>query len=175
MTKYKKTLTEVATVLQIPYPALYKHRHRPEFIKTERGYNVEKILNYLEEQERIKEQEEKEQNLLGAEEELLEKQVKLEHAKLKCRLLELQIKTKEGNLVEVNQVLESRTKEITRLKRGLSDMVKRLPSELKMTDEATIKMKLNEAVNNILSDIAELIIDNWIETDETELEEMELI
>lgn len=54
-------------------------------------------------------------------------------------------------------------------------MVKRLPSELKMTDEATIKMKLNEAVNNILSDIAELIIDNWIETDETELEEMELI
>jgi hypothetical protein len=49
MTKYKKTLTEVATVLQIPYAALYKHRHRPEFIKTERGYNVEKILNYLEE------------------------------------------------------------------------------------------------------------------------------
>ena len=102
MTKYKKTLTEVATVLQIPYAALYKHRHRPEFIKTERGYNVDKILNYLEEQERIKEQEEKEQSLLGAEEELLEKQVKLEHAKLKCRLLELQIKTKEGNLVEVN-------------------------------------------------------------------------
>jgi hypothetical protein len=54
-------------------------------------------------------------------------------------------------------------------------MIKRLPSELKMTDENTIKMKLNEAVNNILSDIAELITDNWIETDENELEDIELI
>jgi hypothetical protein len=90
-------------------------------------------------------------------------------------LLELQIKTKEGNLVEVNQVLESRTKEITRLKRGLSDMVKRLPSELKMTDENTIKTKLNEAVNDILADLSELIIDNWIDSDETELEDIELI
>lgn len=99
---YYKTLSEVATALQMPYSTLYKHRHRPEFNKTARGYNLNKITEYLNEQERIREEEEKAQNLLGAEDELLEKQIKLETARLKCRLLELQIANKEGNLVDVN-------------------------------------------------------------------------
>lgn len=99
---YYKTLSEVATALQMPYSSLYKHRHRPEFNKSARGYNLNKITEYLNEQERIREEEEKAQNLLGAEDELLEKQIKLETARLKCRLLELQIANKEGNLVDVN-------------------------------------------------------------------------
>ena len=74
---YYKTLSEVANVLQIPYTALYKHRHRPEFTKSARGYNLKKITQYLEEQEQIKEDEEKAKSLLGAEEDLLEKQIKL--------------------------------------------------------------------------------------------------
>lgn len=171
MKNYVKSLSELANHLQIPYTQLYKHRHRPEFIKSERGYNVEKIVNYLEEQEQIREQEEREQNLLGAEEELLEKQIKLEHARLKCRLLELQIKTKEGNLVDVNYVLETRTKEITRLKRSLTEMIRTLPIELKLTDEATIRTKLSEAVNAILADLTEFITDDWIDNNE-EIEEL---
>jgi hypothetical protein len=170
---YCKTLTEVANILQIPYTALYKHRHRPEFTKSQRGYNVKKITQYLDEQEAIKEEEERTQNLLGAEEELLEKQVKLEHARLKCRLLELQILTKEGNLIDVNTVLETRTKEITRLRRSLTDMVKHLPKELIEQDEATIRSKISDAVNGILADLSEFITDDWTETEnEEELEEL---
>lgn len=172
MTKYAKTFTDLATILQVPYATLYKHRHRPEFNKSERGYNIEKIVKYLEELEQIREQEEKEQNLIGTEEELLEKQIKLEHAKLKCRLLELQIKTKEGNLVDVNQVLETRTKEITRLKRSLTELIRTLPVELKMTDEVTIRIKLSEAINNILADLSEFITDNWIDNSEELNEEL---
>jgi hypothetical protein len=47
MKNYVKSLSELANHLQVPYTQLYKHRHRPEFIKSERGYNVEKIVNYL--------------------------------------------------------------------------------------------------------------------------------
>lgn len=127
---YYKTLTDVANALQVPYTALYKHKHRPEFTKTTRGYNLKKITEFLNEQERIQEEEEKTKNLLGAEEELLEKQLKIETARHKCRLLELQILQKEGNLVDVNTVLETRTKELTRLRRSLTDMVRKLPQEL---------------------------------------------
>lgn len=99
---YYKSLSEIASVLQISYSSLYKHRHRPEFSKTARGYNLNKISDYLNEQERIREEEEKAQSLLGAEDELLEKQLKIETARHKCRLLELQILQKEGNLIDVN-------------------------------------------------------------------------
>lgn len=165
---YCKTLTEVANKLQIPYTALYKHKHRPELTKTARGYNLQKITEYLDEQETIREEEEKAQSLLGAEDELLEKSIKLEHAKLKCRLLELQILQKEGNLVEVNSVLESRTKELTRLRRSLTDMVRKLPVELSNQDEATIRTKISEAVNDILADLSEFIADDWTNNEEEE-------
>lgn len=168
---YYKTLSEVATALQMPYSTLYKHRHRPEFNKTARGYNLNKITEYLNEQERIREEEEKAQNLLGAEDELLEKQIKLETARLKCRLLELQIANKEGNLVDVNQVLETRSKEITRLRRGLTEMVKKLPNELINNDEETIRIKLSDSVNGILADLSEFITDDWSSDEENEIEE----
>lgn len=163
---YCKTLTEVANMLNMPYTALYKHKHRPELTKTARGYNLNRITQYLDEQEQIREEEEKAQNLLGAEEELLEKQVKLEHAKLKCRMLELQILAKEGNLIDVNKVLETRTKELTRLRRTLTDMVKKLPIQLHQQNEDTIRTALNEAVNGILADLAEFIADDWASDEE---------
>lgn len=52
---YCKTLTEVANTLNIPYTALYKHKHRPELTKTARGYNLKRITQYLDEQEQIRE------------------------------------------------------------------------------------------------------------------------
>jgi hypothetical protein len=165
---YLKTLTDVANALQVPYTALYKHKHRPEFTKSARGYNLKKITEFLNEQERIQEEEEKTKNLLGAEEELLEKQLKIETARHKCRLLELQILQKESNLVEVNTVLETRTKEIMRLKNSLTEMVKKLPIELCNQDEATIRTKISEAVNNVLSDLSEFISDDWTTNDEEE-------
>lgn len=172
-TTYCKTLTEVANKLQIPYTALYKHKHRPELTKTARGYNLKKITEYLDEQENIREEEEKAQSLLGAEDELLEKSIKLEHAKLKCRLLELQILQKENNLIDVNTVIETRTKEISRLKKGLIEMTKQLPIECKNADEDTIRLKVTEAVNKIIADLAELIADDWCNGDEEPQEELE--
>lgn len=168
---YYKTLTDVANALQVPYTALYKHKHRPEFTKTTRGYNLKKITEFLNEQERIQEQEEKTKNLLGAEEELLEKQLKIETARHKCRLLELQILQKEGNLVDVNSVLETRTKELTRLRRSLTDMVRKLPQELVQNDQNTIRTKITEAVNAILSDLSEFISDDWTNNDVELIEE----
>lgn len=138
-TTFVKTLTEVAAMLEIPYSTLYRNKHRPEFTKTARGYNIKKILNYFDEQESIREEEEKTKSLLGAEEELLEKQIKLETARHKCRLLELQILQKENNLIDVNTVIETRTKEISRLKKGLIEMTKQLPIECKECDEDTIR------------------------------------
>lgn len=170
---YYKSLSEIASALQISYSSLYKHRHRPEFSKTARGYNLNKISDYLNEQERIREEEEKAQSLLGAEDELLEKQLKIETARHKCRLLELQILQKEGNLIDVNQVLETRTKEITRLRRGLTDLVRKLPSELKDLDENSIRNKISDAVNAILSDLSEFIMDDWQSDDEDEQETIE--
>lgn len=170
---YCKTLTDVANMLQIPYTALYKHKHRPQFTKSARGYNLKKITQYLDEQEQIREEEEKTQSLLGTEEELLEKSIKLEHARLKCRLLELQILQKEGNLVEVNTVLETRTKEITRLRRSLTDMVRKLPTELIDQDEQTIRTKVSNAVNEILADLSEFIADDWTTNEEEPLTELD--
>jgi hypothetical protein len=46
---YCKTLTDVAKELQVPYTALYKYKHRPEFSKSARGYNVQKITEFLDE------------------------------------------------------------------------------------------------------------------------------
>lgn len=163
---YCKSLTEVAQLLNVPYSQLYKHRHRPELNKSARGYNLKKIADYLDQIEQIREEEEKAQNLLGTEEELLEKQVKLEHVRLKCKLLELQILSKEGNLIDVNKVLETRSKEITRLRRGLLEMVKKLPIQLQNKDENSIRTALNESVNGILADLTEFIQDDWQDEEE---------
>lgn len=171
---YMKSLADVAITLQVAYSQLYKYKHRPEFAKSARGYNVKKIAQFLDEQEAIKEAEEKQQSLLGAEEELLEKQLKIETARHKCRLLELQILTKEGNLVDVNQVLETRTKELSRLKKNLTEMVRKLPIELKETDELTIRTRLSEAVNAILADLSEFIQSDWVADDDEIEEELEL-
>lgn len=158
---YVKTLADAAKILQVPYTQLYKHKHRPEFTKGARGYNVKKIGDYLTEMETLREEEEKAQSLIGAEEELIEKQIKLETARHKCRLLELQIKQKEGNLVDVNQVIESRAKELTRLRSTLTEMVMRLPMEVQGMDEDGIRCRLSESVNAILADLSEFIQDDW--------------
>ena len=168
---YYPTLREIADNLGVPYNSLYKLKHRPEFQKSERGYNLKKIANCLEELERIREEEEKEKSLLGAEEELLEKQIKLETARHKCRLLELQIAQKEGNLVDVNYIIETRTKEITRLKKHFTEMLNHFPNELKNSNEMTIKNKLSNKINEILADLAEFIIDNWEEEEQLNTEE----
>ena len=167
---YYKSLSEVANVLQIPYTQLYKWRHRAELNKGSRGYNIKKIAEFLEHQESIRLEEEKAKSLLGAEEELLEKQIKLETAKHKCRLLELQIAQKEGNLIDVNTVIETRTKEISRLKKSLTEMVKRIPQECKFCPDYEIQEKLNTAINEILADLAEFITDNWSDNTSEEVE-----
>lgn len=166
---YVKTLADAAKELQVPYSQLYKHKHRPEFSKGARGYNVTKMADYLADQEAMREEEEKAQSLIGAEAELIEKQIKLETARHKCRLLELQIKQKEGNLVDVNQVIESRAKELTRLRRKLTEMVQKLPIEMKDLDEDGIRCRLSDAVNDILSDLSEFIEDDWEVMDDDEL------
>lgn len=84
-------------------------------------------------------------------------------------MLELQILAKEGNLIDVNKVLETRTKEITRLRRSLTDLVKKLPLQLQQQDENTIRTALNEAVNGILADLAEFIADDWTSEEDEEL------
>lgn len=170
---YLKTLADVANALQLPYSRLYKLKHRPEFQKTARGYNVKKINAFLTEQEQIREEEEKEQSLLGAEEELLEKQIKLETARHKCRLLELQIAQKEGNLVDVNAVLETRSKELSRLRRGLQELVLRIPVETANKGEEEIRACLSAAVNVILSDLSEFIADDWSDRDPVMIDEEE--
>lgn len=171
--KYVKTLSDVATKLGVSYAVLYKDKHRPEFIKSSRGYNVDKIAEYLNEKERIKEEEAVAENLLEAENELIEKQIKLETAKHKCRLLELQIKQKEGNLVDVEQVLDTRAKEISLLRKNLTEMVKNLPKELKDKDEDEIRSIISSSVNNILSSLVEFISDDWTDTNDEEINDYE--
>jgi DNA-directed RNA polymerase subunit L len=86
-------------------------------------------------------------------------------------MLELQILAKEGNLIDVNKVLETRTKEITRLRRALTDIVKKLPIQLQQQDENTIRTALNDAVNGILADMAEFIADDWTSEEEEPITE----
>lgn len=168
-TTFLPSLREVSNRIGVSYQKIYNLQHRPEFQKTPRGYNLKKIETYFQEQERIKEEEEREKNLLGAEEELLEKQIKLETARHKCRLLELQIAQKEGNLIDVNFILETRTKEISRMKKHFKEMLNQMPIELQNQNENFIREKLSSRINAILEDLAEFIIDNW-EEEEIELE-----
>ena len=170
---YYKSLSQVSGALGIPYTALYRHRHRPELNKTQRGYNLNRIRQFLDEQQAIKQEEEKTKSLLGAEDELLEKQLKIETARHKCRLLELQILQKQGNLVDVNKVIQTRTKEISRLRRNLIQMVRKLPNELKNNDQDSIRIKLSQAVNGVLSDLSQFIQDNWDENNEQIEQEIE--
>lgn len=74
--------------------------------------------------------------------------------------------------MDVNTVLETRTKELTRLRRSLVDMVKTLPKELLEQDENTIRTRISDAVNAILADLSEFITDDWTEDNEEELEEL---
>ena len=167
---YAKSLSDAASILNIPYSQLYRHKHRPEFQKSARGYNIKNILQFIEEQDRIKEEEAKQDELLQQEEEFIEKQIKLETARHKCRLLELQIKQKEGNLIEVDKVLETRTKEISLLRKNLSNLINKLPVEGAGLAEDELRTLCTRFVNDILADIAELIQDDW-ESDSIEQED----
>ena len=169
-TTYAKSLSDAASILNIPYSQLYRHKHRPEFQKSARGYNIKNILQFIEEQDRIKEEEAKQDELLQQEEEFIEKQIKLETARHKCRLLELQIKQKEGNLIEVDKVLETRTKEISLLRKNLSNLINKLPVEGAGMCEDALRTLATRFVNGILSDVAELIQDDW-ESDSIEQED----
>lgn len=167
---YAKSLSDAASILNIPYSQLYRHKHRPEFQKSARGYNIKNILEFIEEQDRIKEEEAKQDELMQQEEEFIEKQIKLETARHKCRLLELQIKQKEGNLIEVDKVLETRTKEISLLRKNLSNLINKLPVEGAGLAEDELRTLSTRFVNEILADIAELIQDDW-ESDSIEQED----
>lgn len=172
--KYAKSLSEAATTLQLPYNQIYRHKHAPEFQKTSKGYNVDRIGQYIAEYDARREEEAKAESLIQSEDELIEKQIKLETAKHKCKLLELEIKKKEGILVDVNLVLETRTKEYSLLRKNLTEMVQKLPIEIAEKDEETCRIRLNEAINNVLSELSEFITDDWedvSEAQETDIEE----
>lgn len=167
-TNYVRSLSDVANALGVEYQKLYRWRHVQELKKTDKGYNVEKIRKFLEEMEE-RERVEKEAELDSCAENLIEKQIKLETAKHKCRLLELQILQKEGNLVDVNQVLETRAKELSRLRRSLQELILRVPNEIAGKSEDEIRVALSASVNSILSDLSEFITDNWSESEDLEV------
>lgn len=164
-------MSDVANELGVEYQKIYRYRHVAELKKTDDGYNVENIRNFLEDKEKEleREREEKEAELEMCTEDLIEKQIKLETAKHKCRLLELQILQKEGNLVDVNQVLETRSKELSKLRRSLQDLIIRIPTEIANMNEDEIRASLSVAVNDILSGLSEFIADDWTETDDLDI------
>lgn len=162
---FTQSLSELSSILQIPYHQLYKHKYAPELQKTHRGYDVEQARNYIENLDNIKREEAAAEALIQSEDELLEKQIKLETARHKCKLLELEIKKKEGNLIDVNFVIESRTKELMLLKKLLNDLIKNAPKELTIKTEEEISEALTNHINSILSSISELIQDDWQNAD----------
>ena len=164
-------MSDVANELGVEYQKIYRYRHVAELKKTDDGYNVENIRKFLEDKEKEleREREEKEAELEMCTEDLIEKQIKLETAKHKCRLLELQILQKEGNLVDVNQVLETRSKELSKLRRSLQDLIIRIPTEIANMNEDEIRASLSVAVNDILSGLSEFIADDWTETDDLDI------
>lgn len=164
--KFTKSLSEAAGILGLPYNQVYRHKHHPEFQKTSRGYSVEKIADYFAELDKRKEEEAAAEVLINSEDELLEKEIKLETARHKCKLLELQIKQKEGNLVDVNVVLETRTKELNLLRNLLKEMVQKLPSQIANSSESDCRITIGEAVNGILSTLSEFVTDDWEDTSE---------
>jgi hypothetical protein len=52
-------------------------------------------------------------------------------------------------------------------------MVRKLPVELSNQDEATIRTKISDAVNDILADLSEFIADDWTNNEEEPLTEIE--
>lgn len=159
--KYAKSLSEAASFLGLPYNQVYRHKHQPAFQKTSRGYNVEKIAQYINEYDKQREEEAKAEALFQSEDEFIEKQIKLETARHKCKLLELQIKQKEGNLVDVNVVLDTRAKELNLLRTSLKEMVLKLPQAISNKSESECRHAISVAVNEILSNLSELIQDDW--------------
>lgn len=169
--EFTQSLSELSSILQIPYHQLYKHKHAPELQKTHRGYDIQQARSYIENLDTIKREEAAAEALIQSEDELLEKQIKLETARHKCKLLELEIKKKEGNLIDVNFVIESRTKEMLLLKKLLSDLIKQAPKELTNKTEEEISEVLTNHINGILSSLSELIQDDWQHTGSDSYEE----
>ena len=158
---FTQSLSELSSILQIPYHQLYKHKHAPELQKTHRGYDIQQARNYIENLDTIKREEAAAEALMQSEDELLEKQIKLETARHKCKLLELEIKKKEGNLIDVSHVIETRTKEITLLKKLLTDLIKQAPKTLEHKTQDEISDTLTQHINSILATISEFITDDW--------------
>ena len=166
MITYAKSLSEAASVLQLPYNQVYRHKHQPAFRKTSRGYNVEKIAQYINEYDKQREEEAKAEALFQSADDLMEKEIKLETARHKCKLLELQIKQKEGNLVDVNVVLDTRAKELNLLRTSLKEMTQKLPQLISNKSESECRDAIATAVNDILSNLSELIQDDWESAEE---------
>ena len=164
--KYTKSLSEAASILQLPYNQVYRHKHQPAFQKTSRGYNVDKIAQYINEYDQKREEEAKAEALIQSEDELIEKQIKLETARHKCRLLELQIKQKEGNLVDVHAVIDSRAKEINLLRTSFKELINKLPQDISNKTESECRMLLSDAFKGILSNLSELRQDDWESVEE---------
>jgi hypothetical protein len=72
-------------------------------------------------------------------------------------------------LVDVNQVLETRSKELSKLRRSLQDLIIRIPTEIANMNEDEIRASLSVAVNDILSGLSEFIADDWTETDDLDI------
>lgn len=168
---YVPSLSELSNRLGIPYHQLYKHKHAPELQKTHRGYDVEAVEQYITNLDTIQREEAAAEALIQSEDELLEKQIKLETARHKCKLLELEIKKKEGNLIDVQHVIETRTKEITLLKKLLTDLIKQAPKELENKTQDEISDALTHHINSILATISEFITDDWSMSTGDDMEE----
>ena len=85
-------------------------------------------------------------------------------------MLELEIKKKEGNLIDVSHVIETRTKEITLLKKLLSDLIKQAPKTLENKSQDEISNALTQHINSILATISEFITDDWTECTDDDTE-----
>ena len=166
MMKYTKSPSEATGVLGLPYNQVYRHKHQPEFQKITRCYAIEKIADYFSELDRRKEA--AAVILINSEDELLEKQIKLETARHKCKLLELQIKQKKENLIDVNVVLESRSKELNLLRNSLKDIIQKLPIQIANKSESECRIALGDAINGILSNLSEFIQVDWEDVSEAQ-------
>lgn len=168
---YVTSLSEVSNRLGIPYHQLYKHKHAPELQKSHRGYDIEAVEAYITNLDAIQREEAAAEALIQSEDELLEKQIKLETARHKCKLLELEIKKKEGNLIDVSHVIETRTKEITLLKKLLTDLIKQAPKQLENKRQDEISDALTHHINSILATISEFITDDWATGTDDDMED----
>lgn len=76
--------------------------------------------------------------------------------------------------MDVNLVLESRTRVYFLLRKNLIVMVRKLPIEIAQKDEEMCRICLNVAINNVLNELSEFITDDWKDVSselETEMDE----